>query len=308
MVPFRQVVKWLNPGDILIVNDTKVFKARLFGNRPSGGKVEVFLVRRMEEESDSETWEAFVNPSRRVKVGEEVIFDGTLTALLKSDLGGGKWAVHFANQTKRRRIVSRFGHVPLPHYIKRTDQPTDLRRYQTVFADTEKTGAVAAPTAGFHFTPSLIRAIEKQGVQIARITLHVGPGTFKPVRTDDIDQHTVDPEWAELTAEVTNQLNEVRQNGGRVIAVGTTSVRTLESAEILGGSLQPFAKQVDLYIKPGFEFRVVDRLITNFHLPKSSLLILLSALVGREAVFAAYAEAIEQEMRFYSYGDAMLVL
>jgi len=308
IVPFRQVVNWLNPGDVLVVNDTKVFKARLFGNRSSGGKVEIFLVKRLEEASGDETWEAFVNPSRRVKVGEEVFFDAKLTALLKTDLGGGKWAVQFASTAKRQKIISRFGHVPLPHYIKRTDQPTDLRRYQTVFADTQKSGAVAAPTAGFHFTPSLVKKIEERGVRVARITLHVGPGTFKPVRTDNIDHHTVDPEWAELSPQVAQHLNDVRASGGRVIAVGTTSVRTLESADIVDGAIQPFARKVDLYIEPGFDFRVVDRLITNFHLPKSSLLILLSALVGRERMLVAYGDAIEQEMRFYSYGDAMLVL
>jgi len=304
--PFRHIIDYLSGGDALVVNQTKVFKARLFGRRPTGGKVEIFLVRPTELGSQK-TWEALVHPSRRVKEGERVLFDNEPVDLLH-DVGGGRWLIGFNSDSQCRRIISRFGHVPLPHYIKREDQPSDIRRYQTVFADEEHVGAVAAPTAGFHFTRPVVNALTDLGVRVIRLCLHVGPGTFKPVKVQDIDDHVVDPELAELNSTAASELNRVRGSKGRVFAVGTTSVRTLESAPISGGLIEPFAGMVDLYIKPGYRFDVVDRLLTNFHLPKSSLLILVSAFCGRELILEAYREAIRQRMRFYSYGDAMLIL
>jgi S-adenosylmethionine:tRNA ribosyltransferase-isomerase len=311
VVPFTRLLDYLRRGDALVVNTTKVFKARLFGRRPTGARVEVFLVRRITDPSTHKgrvcVWEAMVRPSRRVKEGERVMFD-SLYATLTEDLGGGRWAVEFPSKTAERKIISNFGHVPLPHYIKRDDQPSDIRRYQTVFADPDKVGAVAAPTAGFHFTRPILDAVEARGVRLVEVCLHVGPGTFKPVTADDIEDHVVDPELAELSPQTARTLNEVRRKGGRVFAVGTTSVRTLESARMVDGLIQPFTTDVDLYIRPGFHFRVTDHLVTNFHLPKSSLIILVSAFAGRERVLDAYREAIARRMRFYSYGDAMLIL
>lgn len=303
---FRDVLDHLEPGDALVVNNTRVFKARLLARRQSGGKVEIFLVRKVD--GDSERWLALVSPSRRLKEGEEIPFENHLAARLESSLGSGRWEVSFESRAACERAVSRYGHVPLPHYIARPDQPSDINRYQTIFADKNRSGAVAAPTAGFHFTPSLLRAIEEKGVKLVELTLHVGPGTFKPITVDDISEHTVDPEWAELSSEAAETINDVRQAGGRIIAVGTTSVRTLESARIVKGRVLPLSGMVDLYIQPGHKFRLVDRMITNFHLPKSSLLVLVSAFAGRERILAAYNEAVEQEYRFYSYGDAMLIL
>ncbi|MDH4157594.1 MAG: tRNA preQ1(34) S-adenosylmethionine ribosyltransferase-isomerase QueA, partial [candidate division Zixibacteria bacterium] len=311
IVPFTHLVDYLKRGDALVVNTTKVFKARLFGRRPTGAKVEVFLVRRITGLSTRKghacPWEAMVRPSRRVKEGERVIFD-SLHAILAKDLGGGRWAVEFPSKTVEQKIIAHFGHVPLPHYIKRDDQPSDIRRYQTIFADPDKIGAVAAPTAGFHFTRPILDTIRARGARLVEVCLHVGPGTFKPVTADNIDDHVVDPELAELSPQAARSLNQVRQKGGRVFAVGTTSVRTLESARIVDGRIQPFAGEVDLYIRPGFAFGVTDHLVTNFHLPKSSLIILVSAFAGRERVLDAYRQAIALQMRFYSYGDAMLIL
>lgn len=303
---FRDVLDGLDAGDALVVNNTRVFKARLIGRRASGGKVEIFLVRRIDD--SSERWLALVSPSRRLKEEEVIPFDDRLRVVLERSLGDGQWEVGFDSAQARERLISRFGHVPLPHYIARPDQPADLARYQTIFADKSRTGAVAAPTAGFHFTPSLLNAAEEKGVKIVRLTLHVGPGTFKPITADDITRHSVDPEWAELTPEAAETLTETRKSGGRIVAVGTTSVRTLESADVSGGRVQPFSGMVDLYIRPGHTFRLVDRMITNFHLPRSSLLVLVSAFAGRERILSVYREAVAQGYRFYSYGDAMLII
>jgi len=302
---FRDILSHFAKGDALVVNTTKVFRARLMGKRASGGKVEIFLVRRVDPASEL-TWLAMVHPSRRVNEGEAIQFGEHLVELT-ADVGGGRWHVTFSSLRQRQIIESRHGHVPLPHYIKRDDQPTDLRRYQTVFADKDKVGAVAAPTAGFHFTPSILKTLRDRGVTIIEVCLHVGPGTFKPVKVDQIEDHVVDPEMAELSPDAASALNRVRSNGGKVFAVGTTSVRTLESAAIVDSLIQPLSSMVDLYIQPGYKFRVVDHLITNFHLPKSSLLILVSAFAGRQKILSAYKRAILEGFRFYSYGDAMLI-
>jgi len=317
--PFRHILQYLKKGDALVINTTKVFKARLFGRRATGARVEIFLIRPVSTTAEGNgrlpirkigaacCWEGFVNPSRRVKEGERIEFD-SLSVLLEKDLGGGKWEVVFNSTSQCDRIISRFGHVPLPHYIKREDQPRDIRRYQTVFADKNKVGAVAAPTAGFHFTKSLLQEVKSRGIKIIETCLHVGPGTFKPVKVDNINNHVVDPEFADLPAMAAFSLSEIKAKGGKVFAVGTTTVRTLESAKIINGEIQPFSGMVDLYIRPGYEFKIVDHLITNFHLPKSSLLILVSAFAGRERILRAYEEAIQCRFRFYSYGDAMLIL
>ena len=304
--PFKCIAEYFSSGDALVVNNTKVFKARLLGRRATGGRVEIFLVRPVGLETLT-VWEALVYPSRRVREEESILFED-YSILLKRDIGGGRWEVQFQSDSQRQKIISRHGHIPLPHYIKREDQPSDIRRYQTVFADKNNIGAVAAPTAGFHFTKPILRTLNEKGVKVVQTCLHVGPGTFKPVIVENIDDHIVDPEMASLSPEAASTINEVREQGGRVFAVGTTAVRTLESAPIDDGSIQPFNGMVDLYIKPGHQFKLVDHLITNFHLPKSSLLILVSTFAGREHILQAYAEAINQRLRFYSYGDAMLIL
>lgn len=304
---FRGIIDYLHSGDALIVNNTKVFKARLWGYRKTGGKIEVFLIRRSVDGS-LEQWEAFVSPSRRLHEEEQIHFDDHYSVRLIRHLEGGRWLVQFNSVTSREQILSRFGHVPLPHYINRTDTREDIRRYQTLFADRSQVGAVAAPTAGFHFTNALLKRVEAKGVTVVPLTLHVGPGTFKPVKSETIEEHVVDPEFAELTQDAASAINRVRKSGGRLFVVGTTSVRTLESAAIDGGFIEPYSAMVNLYIKPGFEFRWTEHLITNFHLPKSSLLILVSAFAGRERTLSAYEEAIAQRYRFYSYGDAMLIL
>jgi S-adenosylmethionine:tRNA ribosyltransferase-isomerase len=304
---FRHIIEYLRRGDALVVNNTKVFKARLLGKRVTGGQVEVFLVRRLEGVS-SESWEALAQPSRRLKPGERVWFDKKHSLELAASLGDGRWEVRFDSVATQKRIIARFGHVPLPQYIARSDQQADLNRYQTVFARSEQTGAVAAPTAGFHLTRGLLTKIKTMGVKVCEITLHVGPGTFKPITAENIERHRVDPEYAQITPSIADTLNSVRASGGRIFAVGTTSVRTLESASANDGKVLPFRGMVDTYIRPGHDFQMVDHLITNFHLPKSSLLVLVSAFAGRERILNAYAEAIRERYRFYSYGDAMLLL
>lgn len=303
---FSDLPHYLQKGDALVVNNTRVFKARLIGRRTTGAEVEIFLVRKLAQRG--ERWLALATLSRRLKEGEKILFGDELSLVIEKGLGEGQWEVSFATKVTREKVVSHFGHVPLPHYIARADQPADLRRYQTVFANKEKAGAVAAPTAGFHFTLPLLKGLEKAGISLVELTLHVGPGTFRPISAEQIEDHTVDPEWAELDAAAARQLNKVRKAGGRIFAVGTTSTRVLESLEIIDGKIQPFEGMVDLYIRPGHSFRLVDHLITNFHLPKSSLLVLVSAFAGREQILKAYQEAVAQKYRFYSYGDAMLIL
>ncbi|HKK21521.1 MAG TPA: tRNA preQ1(34) S-adenosylmethionine ribosyltransferase-isomerase QueA [candidate division Zixibacteria bacterium] len=308
---FADLVAYVNEGDLLVVNNTKVFKARLYGHRKTGGSVEVFLVRRLPGET--ETWNALLQPSKRLDEQERIYFkndgpDSRLSLKLTEHVSGGQWLVEFASALERSTIIERFGHVPLPHYIKRDDTPSDIERYQTIFARTDRVGAVAAPTAGFHFTNRIVKDLKRKGAAFGSLTLHVGPGTFKPVSVEQIEDHHVDPELATLEQPVADRINHTRSSGGKILAVGTTSVRTLEAAPTTDGKILPFSDMVDLYIRPGHTFRFVDRLITNFHLPKSSLLILVSAFASRELIKEAYERAIREKFRFYSYGDAMLIL
>ncbi len=304
---FSDLIDYIAPGDGLVVNNTKVFKARLWGNRVSGARVEVFLVRAIPESGET-LWDALVSPSRRVKPGEEIQFADSGSVRLVEQFGEGKWRVEFASRTACRKVIAESGHIPLPHYINRSDSPTDVQRYQTLFADPAKEGAVAAPTAGFHFSKPIIEQLEKRGNPLIPLTLHVGPGTFKPVKVDQIEDHQVDPEFAEISPDSAAQINGIWSTGKKVWVVGTTSVRTLEFAGRTASGIASFSGKVSLYIRPGFSFTVTDHLITNFHLPKSSLLILVSAFAGRELILKAYHEAIKNGYRFYSYGDAMLIL
>lgn len=311
--------RYLAAGDLLVINDTRVFAARLLGHRvPSGGAVECLLVSRIAEtdpvsgSENSETWEALMHPGQKLKPGAIVRFEGEAGALLGEVLE----RCYFGRRTIRLRlergpgmeqVIDGIGHVPLPPYIKRSDRGDDRERYQTVFAAVR--GSIAAPTAGLHFTPQMLQALDDAGIERAAITLHVGYGTFKPVRAAEVESHVVDPEHYEISAGTAGVINAALDEGRRVVAVGTTTTRALEDAAIRGeGRVRAGAAEADLFIHPGFTFRVVSGLMTNFHLPKSSLLMLVSAFAGRERVLAAYKEAVARGYRFYSYGDAMLIL
>lgn len=304
---FSRIIDYLNEGDGLVVNNTMVFKARLYARRETGGKVEVFLLEEVVYD-DRNCWRVLTHPTRRIKEGETLFLDKNTTLEVTRKLPDGKSIVHFKSKAEATRVISELGHVPLPIYIHRPDQKSDVTRYQTIFADPKKARAVAAPTAGLHFTNRVIERIKEKGVRVIPITLHVGYGTFRTIKVEDIEDHVVDPEYAEISKSAAGAINRIRQKGGKIFALGTTSVRTLESAPIVDGKIQPFAGYVDLYVRPGCEFRVVDHLITNFHLPRSSLVILVSAFAGRENILGAYSIAIKEKYRFYSYGDCMLIL
>jgi S-adenosylmethionine:tRNA ribosyltransferase-isomerase len=305
--------QFLRPGDLLVVNNTRVFPARLLGHRvPSGGRVECLLLERPERLERTEFWTALMHPGQKLKPGARVKFEGERGALMAEVLERhfqGRRTIRLWSESSASvgELVEALGHVPLPPYIKRPDTSFDRERYQTVYALIS--GSVAAPTAGLHFTPELLEQLASQGIERADITLHVGYGTFKPVTVDRVEDHIVDPELYTIGAEAAAQIHRARQEGRRVIAVGTTTTRALEhAARGADGRISPSTSLADLFIYPGFDFRVVDGLMTNFHIPKSSLLMLVSALAGRERVLAAYREAVEKGYRFYSYGDAMVII
>jgi S-adenosylmethionine:tRNA ribosyltransferase-isomerase len=307
----QDLPNWLRPGDLVVVNDSKVFAARLAGHRvPSGGRVEVLLLERLDEG----LWDALVHPGQKLKVGTRFALESAPDLAPRID---GEIVAHrrFGRRTVRLTVsgggdldaaVDAIGHMPLPPYIDRADDPRDRDRYQTVYARAR--GSVAAPTAGLHFTEALLDRLAARGVPRAHITLHVGYGTFKPVRTDDVESHVVDPERYHITGEAAETINATRARGGRLIAVGTTTTRALESAW-RGSGIAAGAGTAEIFIRPGAHtFRGVDGLLTNFHLPRSSLLMLVSAFAGRELVLRAYHEAVAARYRFYSYGDAMLIV
>ncbi len=302
------LTSFLMPGDVLVVNDTRVYSARLLGRRfPSGGSVECLLLARL----DSDRWEVLLHPGNRLKEGELVIFEKgsyklELEVLSKHFLGKRTVRLSTINDSDIFEAIDAIGHVPLPPYIKRADGEADLSRYQTVYARVR--GSVAAPTAGLHFTPTLLEEIEKKGVVITAVTLHVGYGTFQPIRTQNIEDHSVGAEVFDVTQEAADLINAALDEGRRVVAVGTTTTRVLETLAMRGdGRVFSGRGKTDLYIRPGVSFMVVDALLTNFHLPRSSLLVLASAFAGRERLLSAYQEAIVLGYRFYSYGDAMFI-
>ena len=316
----------LRLGDLLVVNNTRVFAARLLGRRvPSGGAVECLLVRdlgahsdskselsrsRVGVESDSQMWEALVHPGQKLHPGARIVFQGvrTLHAEVLEQRFFGRRVVRLwtGDGTSVEDAVDAIGHMPLPPYVKRGDDPADRERYQTVFA--RDRGSIAAPTAGLHFTPALLDALASRGVHIAQITLHVGYGTFQPVRVERVEEHRVEPEHYAIDAAAAAAINRALDEQRRVLAVGTTTTRTLESVALTnGGRIVTGSGSTDLFIYPGFEFKVIRGLLTNFHLPRSSLLMLVSAFAGRERVLNAYRAAIDGRYRFYSYGDAMLI-
>ena len=295
---FAQLGDFLKPNDLLILNDTKVIPARLFGQKDSGGKVEVLIERIV---SDYEAF-AMIKASRSPKIGSYIILENKVRLKI-CDKNDGIYSVSFESDSVLNTL-NEVGHIPLPPYIDREDVKEDANRYQTVYA--QNNGAVAAPTAGLHFDESLLSSLKEQGIDHTFVTLHVGAGTFQPVKVENIESHKMHSEYYEISQEVVDKIVKTKAMGGRIIAVGTTTVRTLESIA-LNGELTSQKGETDIFIYPGFEFRIVDVLITNFHLPKSSLLMLVSAFIGIEKMFQIYQYAIEEKYRFFSYGDAMLL-
>ena len=296
---FSDIEEYVQSGDLLVLNDTKVFPARLFANKQSGGKVEILAERML----DNGLVKAQLKSNRTPKEGSLLSIEGNISIQV-GERDEEFFILKFLSELPVIEIFQRYGHIPLPPYIEREDTGNDVSRYQTVYAD--KLGAVAAPTAGLHFTQALLDKLKQQQIEVTTITLHVGAGTFKPVKVDDPSEHKMHSEFAHVPQLVCDKILQTKSNGGRVIAVGTTCVRALESAALCG-ALKTFTGDTDIFIYPGFEFKVVDALITNFHLPRSTLLMLISALAGREKVLRAYQHAINQRYRFYSYGDAMLI-
>lgn len=299
---FREIADFLQPGDCLVINNTKVIPARLIGSRiGTGAKIEVLLLKRREDQ----IWETLVKPGKKAKPGTKISFgDGLLTGEVLEVVEDGNRLIRFDYEGIFEEILDRLGQMPLPPYI--THQLKDKNRYQTVYAKHD--GSAAAPTAGLHFTPELLQKIREKGIQIAHVTLHVGLGTFRPVKVENIQEHHMHSEFYMVEEEQARKINETRAEGGRIVAVGTTSCRTLESAAGEDGCLKAGSGWTDIFIYPGYEFRMVDSLITNFHLPESTLLMLVSALAGREKIMDAYEEAMREQYRFFSFGDAMLVL
>ncbi len=304
---FRELPQLLNPGDLLVFNNTKVIKARLYGQKASGGAVEALVERVLPAGTggvSDQVW-AHMRASKSPKPGARVSFaDGAFEAEVLGRCGPDNGLFHLRLSGDAFELLERHGHVPLPPYIEHGDSEDDVRRYQTVFA--KEPGAVAAPTAALHFDEGVLAALAARGVSTAHVTLHVGAGTFQPVRVDKLSEHKMHSEWFEVSAATVEAIAACKARGGRVVAVGTTTLRALESAA-LGGQLQAGARETDIFITPGFQFRVVDRLVTNFHLPKSTLMMLVSAFAGYEPVMALYRHAIAQGYRFFSYGDAMLL-
>ena len=299
---FKDVIDYLNPGDCLVVNNTKVIPARLFGTKEgTEAKIEILLLKRKE----NDVWETLVKPGKKAKPGTRITFgEGLLTGEVIDVVEEGNRLIKFTYDGIFEEILDQLGQMPLPPYI--THQLKDKNRYQTVYAKHD--GSAAAPTAGLHFTPELLEAIKAKGVNIAHVTLHVGLGTFRPVKVEDVTNHHMHSEFYIVEEDQAKLINETKQRGGKIVSVGTTSCRTLESATDDQGILQAGSGWTDIFIYPGYKFKMIDRLITNFHLPESTLLMLVSALAGKDKIMAAYEEAVKERYRFFSFGDAMLIL
>lgn len=298
---FYELPSFLQKGDCLVLNDSRVLPARLFGRRMSGGAVEVVLLR----DRGGGVWECLTRPGRKTHTGTDLVFgEGELTGTIVDEIEGGNRLLQFHYDGVFLEILERLGKMPLPPYIH--EELQDSERYQTVYARVP--GSAAAPTAGLHFTPELLAELHNKGIQTAYITLHVGLGTFRPVKADNIEDHEMHAEYCVIPREAAETVNAAKKAGGRIIAVGTTSCRTLESRCGPDGLLEEYAGWTNIFIYPGYSFRCIDGLITNFHLPESTLIMLVSAFAGREHVLAAYAEAVRQQYRFFSFGDAMLIL
>ncbi len=301
---FGDLPDWLRAGDVLVLNDTRVIPGRLLGHKASGGKVEALILDYARGVAQGR-FNCLIKSSKRPKAGQRLLFENGVEAIV-SAVNQSTCILEFAPADDFARLLETIGHVPLPPYIRRGDESGDRQTYQTVFA--RHKGAIAAPTAGLHFTPSLLDDLRQKGICAVYITLHVGYGTFEPVRVDDIRRHRMHAEWFSLSPETARTINEARRRGGRVIATGTTCVRTLEFCAAADGSMAARSGMCDLFIFPSYNFKIVDAMITNFHLPKSTLMMLVSTFAGRENILAAYAEAVRAGYRFFSYGDAMLII
>ena len=299
---FKEIVKYLRPGDCLVLNNTKVIPARLFGVKEGTmAKIEILLLKRRQ----NDVWETLVKPGKKAKPGTRIIFgDGLLIGEVIDVVDDGNRLIQFSYEGIFEEILDKLGQMPLPPYI--THQLKDKNRYQTVYAKYD--GSAAAPTAGLHFTPELLEKVKEMGVNIAHVTLHVGLGTFRPVKVDDVEQHHMHSEFYIVEEDQAKLINDTKKNGGRVIAVGTTSCRTLESAAGEDGIVKAGSGWTEIFIYPGYKFKILDGLITNFHLPESTLLMLVSALAGKEHIMAAYEEAVKERYRFFSFGDAMFIV
>ncbi len=298
---FKDIKSYLKPGDCLVLNNTKVIPARLIGEKEgTGAKVEILLLKRKE----NDVWETLVKPGKKARPGAKIIFGGGLLSceILSIEEEGNR-LIQFSYDGIFEEILDQLGQMPLPPYI--THQLQDKNRYQTVYAKYE--GSAAAPTAGLHFTKELLKEIEEMGVRLAYVTLHVGLGTFRPVKVDNVKEHHMHSEFYQVDAQAAEKINQTKKEGGRIICVGTTSCRTIESAAEEDGTMKPCSGETDIFIYPGYKFKVLDCLITNFHLPESTLLMLVSALAGREHVLDAYKEAVDMGYRFFSFGDAMFI-
>ena len=297
---FYDIIDYLDPGDCLVMNDSRVLPARLLGHRPTGGAVEVLLLRDLGDKR----WECLCKPGRKMQVGSEVIFgNGELTATVQEVQDTGNRVVEFHYEGIFLEVLERLGKMPLPPYIK--EELRDSERYQTVYSKVN--GSAAAPTAGLHFTPKLLERVQSMGVKVGYVTLHVGLGTFRPVKEEEITDHDMHSEYCVIPQETADLINETRKNGGRVICVGTTSCRTIESWAGEDGTMTATGGWTNIFIYPGYRFKVMDALVTNFHLPESTLIMLVSALAGREHVLSAYKEAVKERYRFFSFGDAMFI-
>ena len=300
---FRDISDPLGPGDLLVLNNTRVLPARLIGRKETGGKCEILLVPSWNGKGGE--WEVLIRGAGKLKGRTRIHFGHDIYGHVEVEKDG-KGKILFSDQGDVMEVLGRIGHVPLPPYIKREDEDLDRDRYQTVFA--EKDGSIAAPTAGLHFTHTMIQSLKDQGVNMASITLHIGTGTFTPVRVKEVEEHPMGAEWIEIPERTAEEVEDTKRRGGRVIAVGTTTTRALESFSDGNGGLRAGKGMTSLFIYPPYPFRVIDGLMTNFHLPKSTLIMLVSAFAGKDLILKAYGEAIGQKYRFYSYGDAMLIL
>jgi S-adenosylmethionine:tRNA ribosyltransferase-isomerase len=296
---FTDITTFLNPGDLLVFNDTRVVPARLFGQKQSGGKIEVLVERIL----DDQTLLAHIRASKSPKPGAVLLLENHISCVM-TERKGALFKLTQDSDKSWLTLLNQYGHMPLPPYIERADDDQDIERYQTVYA--QNPGAVAAPTAGLHFDQALITELENKGVETAHITLHVGAGTFQPVKVENIDEHVMHTEWVEVSQQVCDAISRAHMNGNKVVAVGTTVVRSLE-AVASSGTAKAFKGDVSIFITPGFKFNAVDAMITNFHLPKSTLLMLVSAFAGTELIQRAYQQAVKERYRFFSYGDAMLI-
>lgn len=299
---FTDILKYLKKGDCLVINDTRVIPARLYGHKPdTGAAIEILLLKRME----NDTWECLVKPGKKARIGAKIVFgDGLLTGEIVDVVADGNRLIHFTYEGIFEEILDQLGEMPLPPYI--THKLKDRNRYQTVYAKND--GSAAAPTAGLHFTKELMAEVEAMGVKIAHVTLHVGLGTFRPVKVDDVESHHMHSEFYMVEEDQAKLINDTKKNGGRVISVGTTSCRTLESATGEDGILKAGSGWTEIFIYPGYHFKMIDGLITNFHLPESTLMMLVSALAGKEKIMHAYEEAVKERYRFFSFGDAMFII